>query len=312
MDQFAALRAFVLVVQDMSFTNAARRASVAPSSLTRQVNALERDLGVALLHRSTRRLDLTEAGARYFDSATRILEELEEANREVSETSPKGTLRVSLPVSFGRLHVAPFIAGFLEACPGIQLDLRLTDRRVDLIDDGIDVAIRIGIAGEANLLARRLAPHRRIVCASPAYLATHGTPERPKDLEEHNCLTFMQDALGQRWRFRDPRTEQGVRVRGSVQANHSEVLREVALHGVGVALLPTWLVGEDLRSGRLEALFEGWDADPGTPDGAIHAVYLPNRRGSRRVGAFVSYLQTRFGKPPYWDETRGSRARHTE
>lgn len=303
MDFFAALRAFVAVVDDGGFAKAARKMGMATSSVTRQVNALEGHLSTQLLNRSTRSVTLTHAGETYYEQASRILGDLEEANRSVSEADgmPYGLLRVSLPVAFTRLHLAPAIPEFLRACPDIELDVMMTDSVVNLVEERVDLAIRIGSLESSSLIARKIAPHRRVVCASPDYLGEHGEPRTPLDLAEHVCLAFSYSTGHQIWRFAGPAGEEEVQVKGNLRANNSEVLREAAIGGSGVVLAPTWLVGGDLGAGRLRAVLTDWDANPGGTDTAIYAVYLPNRRGSKKVLAFIDFIRARFGSPPYWD-----------
>ncbi len=308
---FLAIQAFVNVVEKGGFAPAARGAGQAVSSLTRQVDALEDILGTTLLNRSTRRVTLTAAGETYYPQALRLLAELEEANRSVREDGgpPRGLLRVSLPAAFARLHVTPFIPRFMAEYPGIELDLLVTDEIVNLVERRIDVAIRLGALPSSSLIGRRLAPHRRVVCASPAYLAAHGTPATPADLTSHNCLVFCFADGERAWRLsRGERVEQ-LRVKGTLRANQAEMLKEAAVAGVGLALLATWLVGEEIAQGLLRPVLPGWKAEIGRPAGStplpedtgIHAVYQPDRRHSPKVRAFTTFLQERFGTPPYWD-----------
>lgn len=308
MDAFAGLkvsglRAFVAVVEDGGFAKAARRAGMATSSLTRQVDALEEELGVQLFNRSTRAVTLTEVGESYYHQVMRILADLDEANRSISESdgAPRGLLRISLPVAFARLHVAPAIPRFMALCPDIEIDATLTDSVVNLVEDRIDLAIRIGRLESSSLIARKLASHRRLLCASPTYLAARGTPEAPADLPQHNCLTFAYSQGRQSWRFAGACGEKTVPVKGSLRANNSELLREAALGGAGLVLLPSWLIGADVQAGRLQVVLPDWEASPGDASGAISAVYLPNRRGARKVRAFVDFLTGHFGTPPYWE-----------
>ncbi|TQV83298.1 LysR family transcriptional regulator [Denitrobaculum tricleocarpae] len=303
MDFFAACKGFVSVVEEGGFAKAARGMGMATSSLTRQVNALETHLGTLLLNRSTRSVTLTDAGARYFEQAVRILEDLEEANRSVSEREgpPRGLLRISLPVAFARLHIAPAIPEFLRACPDIELDLFLSDGLVSLVEERVDLAVRIGSLTSSSLVARKLAPHRRVLCASPAYLEEHGTPRAPSDLTEHDCLTFSYSKGDQHWKFAGPSGGQSVRVKGRLRANNSEMLRTAAIDGAGVILMPSWLIGADVEAGRLCRLLDDWEVNAGESVEGIHAVYLPNRRGSKKVKAFIDFLAQRFGSPPYWD-----------
>ncbi|AXV75082.1 LysR family transcriptional regulator [Ralstonia nicotianae] len=310
MDRFGALSAFVAVVEHGGFAPAARRLGLAPSSLTRQLNALEASLGTRLMNRSTRSVTLTEAGAQYYDDARRILEELDSADRTVSELAgpPSGLLRVTMPVAFGRLHVAPAIPAFLRRFPGMRLDIRLTDAMVNLVEDRIDVAIRLGALTAPNLVARKLAPHRRVICASPDYLGEHGTPAQPRDLAHHNCLLFDYLTGDSTWTLTRDGKREKVPVSGNLRANGSELLREAAMGGAGMLLMPTWLVGDDIAAGRLVPVLEPWTptpgADEGEGEGAIWAVYLPNRRGSKKLAGFLDFLAQHFGAPPYWERYR--------
>lgn len=310
------VKAFVAVADEGGFAKAARKAGAATSSVTRQVDALEEHLGTSLLNRSTRSVTLTPAGEAYYVQAARILSDLEEANRSVSELSgpPRGLLRVSLPVAFARLHVAPIVSEFLKSCPGIELELLMTDSVVNLVEDRIDVAIRIGSLESSSLVARKLAPQRRVVCASPEYLKTHGEPRVPADLTKHNCLTFSYSTGDRTWRFARAGQDEQVRVRGNLRANHSETLREAALAGLGLLLMPTWLIGADLAEGRLKPVLMDWQANVGRQTsgmhqgGGVYAVYLPDRRASGKVHAFTEFLSKKFGSPPYWDRNEAPTA----
>ncbi|MGB0697192.1 MAG: LysR substrate-binding domain-containing protein [Rhodospirillaceae bacterium] len=303
MDQFAALKAFRAVVEQDGFAPAARQMGQATSSLTRQVNGLEDALGVRLLNRSTRSVTLTDAGVRYLEKITPVLEALDEANRSVSEAggAPRGQLRVSMPVVFAALHVAPAMGLFLRSYPQITLDFRLSDRVINLVEDRIDVAIRIGSLTTEGLIARRLAPHRRLLCASPDYLGERGMPIHPNDLAQHNCLCFPFADGNTVWRLRRGDETHRLQITGSLVADNSEVLRQAAITGVGLIMMPSWLVGEDIRAGRLIPLLADWHIDHGQADSAIHAVYQPNRRGSQKVNVFIDHLAQHFGTPPYWD-----------
>ncbi|MBV8048263.1 MAG: substrate binding domain-containing protein, partial [Paludibacterium sp.] len=214
---------------------------------------------------------------------------------------PHGLLRVSLPVVFAQLHVAPLLPDFLRAYPDVELDLSLNDSMVNLVEERVDLAIRIGSLDSSSLVARKLAPHRRVVCASPDYLARHAEPQSPHDLSGLNCLAFTYGRGDRTWRFTRGETEQVVRISGSICANNSFLLLNAALDGMGICLLPSWLVGKDVEAGRLRPLLSDWEANPLSPGAAIHAVYLPNRRTSKKVRAFVDFLIERFGSPPYWE-----------
>jgi len=311
MDVFASVKAFVAVADKGGFAKAAREAGAATSSIMRQVDALEEHLGAILLNRSTRSVTLTPAGEAYYAQAVRIVSDLDEANRSVSELHgpPRGLLRVSLPVAFARLHVAPIVPEFIKSYPGIELELLMTDSFVNLVEDRVDLAIRIGSLESSSLIARRLAPHRRVLCASPDYIRTHGEPRAPADLAKHNCLTFSYSTGDRTWRFAKSGRDEQVRVRGNLRANHSETLREAALAGLGLILMPTWLIGGEVKHGRLRAVLAEWQAEVGRQSAAsrqergIYALYLAERRASAKVHAFTEFMIKRFGSPPYWDRS---------
>jgi len=307
MDQLAAIEAFVRVAELGSFSKAAERLHSSKSAVSRQVGALEAELGARLLHRTTRALTLTEAGRSYFTQAARILADLAEANASVGQlqAAPRGRLRVSAPVSFGFLHLAPALPDFLERYPDVEIELAANDRYVDLVDEGFDMAVRIGTLADSSLVARRIAPARRTVCAAPAYLQRRGTPASPDDLKAHECLCYSNVGAAQEWRFVRPDGRPWpVEVRGRLHANNGDALRAAALRGFGLAVLPSFLVGRDFQSGALVSLLE-----PFMPqDSAVHAVYPHARHLSPKVRAFVDFLAERFGPDPYWDRA-GAAAR---
>lgn len=310
MDQLASMKAFVAVVEAGGFAPAARRMGLATSSVTRQVDALEAKLSARLLNRSTRRVTLTDAGQGYYQKALRLLGDLEEADRSVAGGErPHGVLRISAPLAFGRLHLTPILSAYLEACPEVRLDLLFTDALTDLVALNIDVAIRLGGLEDGSLIARRLAGHRRLVCASPAYLQQAGRPQTPRDLADHSCLTFAYGPGRDVWRFqRDARGNAGgdagpeaVELAGRVRANSSEALVQLALSGLGFVMLPTWLVGAEVAAGRLVPVLTAWQANPGAMDTGIHAVYLENRRGVPKVRSFIDLLLARWQPQPPWE-----------
>jgi DNA-binding transcriptional LysR family regulator len=308
MDYFAAMRAFVRSVDLGSFSKAAAEETVKVSTISRYISALEADLGAALLNRSTRGLHLTEAGTTFYQHALRILAGVEEARLATTSLNqrPRGVLRINIPGAFGRRHVMPHVPDFLAAYPDIAVDATLTDATVNLIETGTDLAIRIGALADSTLVARRLAPHRRALVASPAYLANRPPLQAPTDLMHHECLPFALQPTDA-WYFLphndDAAEPLEVKVNGRLRANDSEALHAAALAGLGLALLPTWLIGEDLRSGRLLAQLSAWEAliAPG-PERAVWAVYPPKKVVAPKVRAFLTFLADRFGKPPYWDD----------
>lgn len=307
MDYFAAMKAFVRTVELGNFTRAADEAGMKVSTVSRHVSALEADLGAAMFNRSTRQIHITEAGTTFYEYASRILAELDEARSATTmlNAEPRGLLRVNIPTTFGRLHVMPHMKKFLANYPEIQLDATLTDETVDIISTGTDVAVRIGVLADSSLVARKLAPQQRLLVASPDYLSAHGEPIDPEDLSKHDCLVFALQQ-GNSWFFRK-RGQSGncvseIKVTGNLRANDSQALQDAARDGLGVGLLPSWLVSEDVRVGRLVRVLTGFEWFI-APDGerAIWAVYPPKKVVSPKVRAFIQFLAQEFGNTPYWD-----------
>jgi len=307
MDYLAAMRAFVRAVDLGSFSRAAAEAELKVSTVSRYVSGLEADLGAALLNRSTRRLHLTEAGASFYERAVAILEDVEKARSATASLNakPQGLLRINMPGAFGRRHVVPHLKDFQALHPLIRLDVTLTDATVNLIETGMDVAIRIGALEDSTLVARRLAEQRRLLVAAPAYLQHHGSPAHPGDLSGHQCLSFAlqpDDA----WYFRPagaPETgADEVKIQGNFRANDSDALLQLARDGLGLALLPTWILGDEISAGRLVPVLTAWEwaIAPG-PERAIWGVYPPKKIVSPKVRAFLTFIAERFGKPAYWD-----------
>lgn len=303
MDELGAMRLFLRVTESGSFSAAGRRLGMAPSSVSRQLGGLEDSLGVRLLNRTTRRLSLTEAGRLYHERAERILADVDEAIAAVAylHTSPRGLLRINVPLVFGRLHVVPALAAFLRQYPDVRIDLVLTDHFVNLVEEGVDVAIRVGELADSSLIAGRLAPNRRVICASPAYIARHGEPKLPDDLSRHHCLVYKMNLANATWRLQGPEGEIGVAVSGPLQANDLGALYAAVLEGLGLGLLPTWLVGDCLRSGELVGVLGDYQATATGFDTAIHAVFPQARQLSAKVRAFVDFMAARFSPRPPWE-----------
>jgi len=291
---------FARVVAAGSLSAAARELGLSPAVVSRRLSALEQRLGVRLINRTTRTLHLTDEGATYFETCARLLSEVEEAEAAVSagRADPKGPLKVALPASFGHRHIAPLIPQFAARYPKVQLALTLSDRNVNLIEEGFDLGIRIADLADSSLAARKLAPNRRVVCASPEYLRRHGAPRHPPELAHHNCLTTTE--FSATWDFRGPDGEPGsVRVTGRYACDNWEVLREWALAGLGIALKSTWDVRAQLEDRSLVPLFPGYTFDT---DVAIYAVYPHRRFLPAKTRAFIEFLADSFGPEPYWDK----------
>ncbi|WP_106001726.1 LysR family transcriptional regulator [Magnetospirillum gryphiswaldense] len=298
MDQFAALTAFVQTVECGGFTQAARRLGQSKSLISRQVAQLEAQLGARLLQRTTRKLSTTEAGQAYYQRAHRILADLAEASAEIGQlqSMPRGKLRISAPMSFGVLHLTPALPRFLESCPELEMDLALTDRFVDLVEEGFDVAVRIGRLADSSLIVRRITPIRRVLCASPAYLARCGHPQRPADLAHHACLGHLEMGSSE-WRFLTADNGlETVRVSCRFRAGNGEALRTMALAGLGFVYLPSFFIGADLRAGTLVSVLDQYVPQ----DSALYGAYPHGRHLSAKVRVFLDFLQTAFGSAP-WD-----------
>ena len=297
MDPLDGLRTFAAVAESGGFSAAAARLRATRGVVSKRLAALERQLGVQLLQRTTRRVALTEAGHAFHRKATQILAAYDEARTEIGELQggPRGTLKVSAPMSFGIRYLAPVIGPFMAECGELKIELALNDRSVDLLEEGFDVGIRIGALRDSSLVARRLAPVAQLLCAAPAYLERHGAPRRPADLERHRCLHYGHASGGTRWRFAGARGSAAITVQPVLTANNGDVLRQVALDGGGIAMLPDFLVGPDVTAGRLVALLPAWR----TPEAAVQAVWPAGRIMTAKLRRFVDFLRRRFAAPPW-------------
>lgn len=302
MDRFADMQTFVRVVESGSISAAAEQLDVAKSAVSRRLSELETRLGARLLNRTTRRLSLTGAGEAFYQRCLAILGDLEEAEQAVrcDASTLQGTLRIAAPVSFGLMHLWPAVQAFMERYPQLLLDLDLDDRRVDLVEEGIDVALRIGKLADSSLRARRLCSIRMVVCASPEYLARHGTPQHPEELQHHQSLRYSNVPESQTWQYHGPEGHSGrVQVPVRMMASNGDLLHRGAVAGLGVVALPTFLVYQDLQAGRLLPILRDYRWG-GSPD--AHAVYPPTRYLSARVRTLVDFLVEWFEGEPYWDD----------
>ena len=299
MDKLTSIRAFAKVVELSSFSQAARELGLSRSAVSKHVLDLEEDLGVQLLNRTTRRTSPTENGQAYYERCLAILADLDEADLAVTQAQaePRGLLRVNAPMSFGTMHLGRAVADFMARYPELRIQLALSDEFVDPVAEGFDVTIRIADLPSSSLIARKIAPARLVVCAAPAYLERHGTPTRPNDLREHDCLTYGFQSTGNQWKLTGADGDHWVPVRSKLCASNGEVLRDVAVQGRGVALLPTFIVGADLQEGRLTSILTDYTA----PGAFLHAIYPPTRHLSVKVRVFIDFLVERFGGRPYWD-----------
>ena len=300
MSEFAAIPVFVAVVENGGFSAASRTLGVSKSAVSKRINQLENHLGVLLLHRTTRKLSLTEAGERYYEHAAQALSAAGKAEDAVTELQgePQGKLKISSPMSFGRLHVAPLIPKFMQRYPKLQIDLVMDDRNIDLVADGIDVAIRSGDMPDSTLIARKLAPLRQVLCASPTYIDHYGIPITPSELSERNCILFSYSGDANEWTLNKGDKSEAVMVSGSYRVNNSEAILKALREGVGIGRLPTFVAGPDLKAGNLVRILESYHI----PDHTFYAVFPERQYLPAKVRAFLDFAIEYFGgNQPYWD-----------
>jgi DNA-binding transcriptional LysR family regulator len=287
----------VRVVESGNFSAVAREGRTTQSAISKQVQALEAQVGTRLLVRSSRSHSLTEAGQLYYERCRQVLGMLEEARIEVHRTEHElsGVLRVAAPAAFGRLHMVPRLPAFYARHPRLRVELQLDDGFIDLVSAGIDVAFRVGELKDSRLIARRIGTAHRATLAAPAYLARHGEPRQPEDLAHHNCLVYTGLARLNEWRYVDTAGEPHVvRVDGTFESNSSEAIRQATLEGIGISCSPLWVYGDDLRAGRVKPILTGFQP-PSLP---LNVVFQPTRRPSLKVNSFVAFFADAFGRDP--------------
>ncbi|TFF06986.1 LysR family transcriptional regulator [Pseudomonas sp. BCA14] len=291
MNPFEDMRLFCQVMESGSFTAAAEQLGLSKQFVSRRLIQLEDRLGVRLLNRSTRRLDVTPLGQSYYESALRLLGEVEQVEQGIAgqNSEPRGTIRLSAPLSFAMAHLGCLLPLFLKRYPHVSVEVDLSDRPVDLIGEGYDLVLRIGTLEDSTLIARRIASIQRVYCASPDYLALRGTPLKPEDLATHDCLPYGHGRQVQ-WRFQTKGKLQSLNVSGRMRVNNGELLRDTAIAGMGVTYLPTFIVADALKDGRLVTLLDEYAPDALT----LSAVYPQHRQSSRPVQALVEFLRERL------------------
>ncbi len=305
MDKLDAMRALVKVVASGSYAEAARRLGVTRSAVSKGVMELEQSLGARLLDRTTRRVTPTEAGLAYYERCVAILSQIEETEAQISRLhdEPKGILKVNAPMSFGMLYLGNAISDFMTRYDDLKVELLLTDRFIDPLEEGADVTVRIGALTDSSLIARRIAPARMILAASPDYIARHGAPQTPADLVDHRCLSYGHTTSMQRWHLTEKGQPVSVAIGACLSSNNGDVLRDAAVKGIGITSLPTFIVGDDIAAGRLKTVLP----DNRPADLTIHALYAPNRYLAAKTRVFIDFLVDRFGKTPPWDGFEGRR-----
>ncbi len=301
MDKFADLDAFTAVVESGTFSAAGERLGIAKSVVSRRVSQLESRLGSRLLHRTTRRLALTDAGKNFYQRAVQILADLDDAEQSVTEetTELRGTLKLAAPLSFGLSHLSNAIADFLCEYPAIELDMDLNDRNINLVEDGFDMAVRIGVLKDSTLVARRLGTVRHVTCASLKYLQQFGEPVHPGELNQHVGLQYSNITYKQQWCYESP---EGKTIFGQpqirIRSNNGESLATAAVAGLGIITGPTFILGRYIKEKSLVTLLNAYQR----PSVGIHAVYPPGRLMPKRIRVLSDFLASRFGDRPYWDE----------
>lgn len=296
MDKLTSLRAFVKVVESGSFAEAGRQLRLSRSAVSKYVADLEESLGVQLLHRTTRHAGPTENGQLYFDRTIGILAEIDAADQAVtqSQAAPRGLLRVNAPMSFGTMRLGPVVADFMTLYPDLQLQLVLSDDLLDPVQDGFDVTLRIAELESSSLVARKIMPVDRVICASSDYLARHGVPTHPDQLREHAVLTYGFLLTGNQWKLTGQDGDHWIQPAWSLCVNNAEVLRDVAIKGKGIALIPRFIVDKALQAGELRTILDDYSA----PALALYAIYPPTRHLSVKVRFFIDFLVARFGGSP--------------
>jgi DNA-binding transcriptional LysR family regulator len=299
MDRLNSMSIFVEVVNGESFTAAAEKTGFSRSQVSKSVNQLEAYLGTRLLNRTTRRISLTETGRIYYERCKAILNDIEEVEGIAGEqaSKPHGRLTISAPTSFGTLHLNEAIPQYMKLYPQVQISLSLADRFIDVVAEGFDLAIRIAELEDSSLIARKIAPCNRVFCASPDYLNRYGTPKVPQDLAIHQCLIYSNDLKPDTWILHGPNGTESIKVNGPICADNGDILKSATVSGLGVSLLPTFIAGPDLGSGRLTQVL----ADYCPPEISVYVVFPSRRYLSAKVKTFVDFLSGYFGDTPSWD-----------
>ncbi len=301
MDRVGDISLFLRVLDQGSISAAARSLDISVAVASQRLKRLERDLGVRLLHRTTRHLQATPEGTALAERGRALVDDLEALTTGLQQAATRvsGTLRVTTSATFGRLYISPLLPEFLARYPELKVNVDLNDQVLDLVSEGFDLAIRVGELDDSTLVARKLAPNRRVLCAAPAYLQRHGVPRTPADLERHECLVQVS-RQGRRdlWRLHHPRHgESSVRVKGRIECNQGELLRDAAVAGLGIALHSTWHICDDLRAGRLQVVLPGYSP----ADSGIYAVMPQRRLVPARVRSFVDFMAAQLGDVPPWE-----------
>lgn len=300
MDRIDAMRAFVSVVTEGSFSNAATSMQLSPQLVSKYVSKLEERLDVRLLNRTTRKVSLTEAGTHYFQHAQQILLSIDEMDSQLGglQQNPKGTLRINAPVSFALKHMAKLVTDFQIRYPLVNVDLQLNDRKVDIVDEGFDIALRIGRLKNSSLIAKLIAPIRVILCASPQYLKKYGTPKQLEDLKKHRYLHYSYMEIEGKEQIFQWLKAKNIAANGELHSNNGDVLVEAAIAGAGIALQPTFITSEAIKNGKLVQILPEFELEPL----GLYAVYAHRKLLPNKVRCFIDFIEGYYGTPPHWDK----------
>jgi DNA-binding transcriptional LysR family regulator len=300
MDKVMSMRVFSAVTKQGSFSDAAKKLSISKAMASKHVQNLENSLGVRLFNRTTRKLNLTEVGHAYYDKVDIILADIDETEQAISQLNsvPKGKLKIMAQPSFGAFHLSRALSEYLKIYPEVKTEIELSNRMPDLVEDGIDLAFHVGELDDSMYVARKIASARRVVCASPYYLKQNGTPQSPDDLSKHNCLIYSPRINVEEWEFIDEGKKIKLKTSGDIQCNDSDALRIAAIQGCGIAQLPTYVVGLDIQSGRLNALLEAYEPEK-LP---VYAIYNHRKYLSAKIQTFIDFIYDLYQPEPYWNE----------
>jgi len=300
MDKVMSMRVFSAVAKNGSFSSAAKKLSISKAMASKHVQNLESSLGVRLFNRTTRKLNLTDVGSAYYDKVDAILTDIDETELAISQlnSEPKGTLKIMAPPSFGAFHLSRALSVYLRKYPDVSTVIELSNRVPDLVEDGIDLAFYLGELDDSSFVARKIASTRRVICASPYYLKQNGTPQTPDDLAKHNCMIYAPRTVLSEWDFINNNVKIKVKISGDIQCNDGDALRIAAIQGCGIAQLPTYMVGLDIQSGRLNALLEEYEPEK-LP---IYAIYNHRKYLSAKIQTFIEFMYELYQPEAYWNE----------
>jgi len=300
MDKVMSMRVFSAVAKNSSFSNAAKKLSISKAMASKHVQNLENSLGVRLFNRTTRKLNLTDVGNAYYEKVDSILSDIDETELAISRlnSEPKGKLKILSPPSFGAFHLSRALSVYLRKYPDVTTEIELSNRMPDLVEDGIDLAFRVGELEDSSFVARKIASARRVVCASPYYLKQNGTPQTPDELSKHNCMIYAPRTAFNEWEFIKNREQLKIKVSGDIQCNDGDALRIAAIQGCGIAQLPTYIVGLDIQSGRLNAILEEYEPE----NLPVYAIYNHRKYLSAKIQTFIEFMYEQFQPEAYWNE----------